>query len=482
MTDKNAQQALEALKAEIERLDARRTEHEQGDHGVYYEYASGIADALNGIRPFVAALESAAPSAAEPVRRYLLARVDPETGSLAGAFSTDAVTIDSALRAIEYVAQNDHPDRVGVAKSMLSAPPAPPATSAEAIDDALAEHDVALNNEQRAGVHAAIRSLSVAPTVMDEMGEREGPAVASSACPICGVDTPHGHAGGQVVEWLRAQAGRFMPNTPMVIEIGTLDQQIAARAKRNAQESQDELNRYAVNEAYASGCATLSAVQPEPETSAEKAVMRLTAIRTESGEGMVYKYQRLRDMPEGAHDLFAAQADAPVAEPVAPSWTSQEIIEACDAAGVDDRTFRRLMAAFKTVDKRSHDYQATDHDVEIDQALFERDEREEVINSILDEVLGLDRQEWSSAYGFADAIEDVKTRMWALTRPPAPEEGKDAQIRRLTAFLHEAQELLDRRPAVNQGLFEAYQKWTGEVYALDWLNGIDAALPQGGGA
>lgn len=49
-----------------------------------------------------------------------------------------------------------------------------------------------------------------------------------------------------------------------------------------------------------------------------------------------------------------------------------------------------------------------------------------------------------------------------------------AEVRRLTANLHELRALLDRRPAVNQGLFDAYQKWTGEVYALDWLNALDA--------
>lgn len=90
-----------------------------------------------------------------------------------------------------------------------------------------------------------------------------------------------------------------------------------------------------------------------------------------------------------------------------------------DAAGIDDREFRRLMSALKVKAQAT-----TEFDVEMDQALAERDEREEVINAILDEVLGLDRHEWSSAYGFADAIEDVKTRMWALTRPPAPEEAK----------------------------------------------------------
>ena len=53
-------------------------------------------------------------------------------------------------------------------------------------------------------------------------------------------------------------------------------------------------------------------------------------------------------------------------------------------------------------------------------------------------------------------------------------ERQAAELRRLEANLHEVRALLDRRPAINQGLFEAYQKWSGEVYALDWLNALDA--------
>lgn len=58
-----------------------------------------------------------------------------------------------------------------------------------------------------------------------------------------------------------------------------------------------------------------------------------------------------------------------------------------------------------------------------------------------------------------------------------------AEVRRLAAHLHELRELLDRRPAINQGLFEAYQKWSGEVCALDWLNALDTlSIPSQGTA
>ena len=51
------------------------------------------------------------------------------------------------------------------------------------------------------------------------------------------------------------------------------------------------------------------------------------------------------------------------------------------------------------------------------QALQERDAADDYIDALLDEVLGADRPEWSSAYGRADAIEQVRDRMTALMKP-----------------------------------------------------------------
>lgn len=52
-----------------------------------------------------------------------------------------------------------------------------------------------------------------------------------------------------------------------------------------------------------------------------------------------------------------------------------------------------------------------------------------------------------------------------------------SQVRELRAMLFELRDLVNRRPALNAGILEAYVKWTGEVYALDWLNALDV---QGG--
>lgn len=54
------------------------------------------------------------------------------------------------------------------------------------------------------------------------------------------------------------------------------------------------------------------------------------------------------------------------------------------------------------------------HEREILKVIDERDHREGVIDRILDTVLGTDRHEWSSAYSFEDAINDVADRMVTL--------------------------------------------------------------------
>jgi hypothetical protein len=42
---------------------------------------------------------------------------------------------------------------------------------------------------------------------------------ASSACPICGKDDPHGHEYENIVEWLRAQGRRFIPDFDMLVAL-----------------------------------------------------------------------------------------------------------------------------------------------------------------------------------------------------------------------------------------------------------------------
>jgi len=55
--------------------------------------------------------------------------------------------------------------------------------------------------------------------------------------------------------------------------------------------------------------------------------------------------------------------------------------------------------------------------LQLEQVIKERDEAEDYIDALLDEVLGIDRREWSSAYGRNDALDEVRDRIAALHAP-----------------------------------------------------------------
>lgn len=65
------------------------------------------------------------------------------------------------------------------------------------------------------------------------------------------------------------------------------------------------------------------------------------------------------------------------------------------------------------------------HEEKLSEILTERDHREGIIDQILDLVLGVDRPEWSSAYGFEDAVHEVSDRVATSYREqpkdPAPQ-------------------------------------------------------------
>lgn len=60
-----------------------------------------------------------------------------------------------------------------------------------------------------------------------------------------------------------------------------------------------------------------------------------------------------------------------------------------------------------------------------------------------------------------------------LTTLRAQMEGVEKQLRESQSKYFDLRKLLDERPAVNQGLFETYQVWTGKVYSLDVLDAMD---------
>lgn len=61
--------------------------------------------------------------------------------------------------------------------------------------------------------------------------------------------------------------------------------------------------------------------------------------------------------------------------------------------------------------------EGADPEREIEQLIRERDQRDEIIDRLCDAVLGSERPEWSSAYGFDDAVADVEERITQLHQP-----------------------------------------------------------------
>lgn len=77
---------------------------------------------------------------------------------------------------------------------------------------------------------------------------------------------------------------------------------------------------------------------------------------------------------------------------------------------------RSCEEALATAERRIAELEAAQPapaDREIEQLIRERDDREGVIDKILDIALGSDRREWSSLYGYSEAIEEVEERMAA---------------------------------------------------------------------
>ncbi|MEG2281321.1 hypothetical protein [Comamonas sp.] len=122
-------------------------------------------------------------------------------------------------------------------------------------------------------------------------------------------------------------------------------------------------------------------------------------------------------------------------------------------------------------------------------AITQRDDASDFIDKILDEVLGQDRHEWTSAYDRDDALADVEAKMAALksskclhqiAEPAAQSEGEAFQaLSELTNALRERH--YGRMPAEVQAAYD--KAWTivftGEKSAPAAPQAVQPALPQG---
>lgn len=129
-------------------------------------------------------------------------------------------------------------------------------------------------------------------------------------------------------------------------------------------------------------------------------------------------------LPESCHRIIASPGR------YADGYTHDQLIaygDARAAAAVARHGGEGKQGALRTM--------AASHERQLLRVIDERDNREEVINEILGLVLGEGRQEWSSAYGFGDSINDVAERMQALAQPAAPGAVDEAMVESVAAHL-----------------------------------------------
>lgn len=108
------------------------------------------------------------------------------------------------------------------------------------------------------------------------------------------------------------------------------------------------------------------------------------------------------EMPVGTPVYYAALASA-------PSAGQQPIVHQHGFAADN----QRLRAINESLDKQ------------LEEVMTERDNREDVIDKLLDIVLGADRSEWSSEYGYGHAVIEVEERMHALASAPVAGEAQE---------------------------------------------------------
>jgi hypothetical protein len=111
----------------------------------------------------------------------------------------------------------------------------------------------------------------------------------------------------------------------------------------------------------------------------------------------------------------APEAPQPAAEPVAKVGSHWS-----DGKGFDLHSFN---GSPPPCGRPLYTHPAADEEI-----LKQRDDAEDFIDAVLDEVLGVGRPEWSNAYGRPEALADVQDRMAALQAQdqPTPEDARDA--------------------------------------------------------
>lgn len=141
----------------------------------------------------------------------------------------------------------------------------------------------------------------------------------------------------------------------------------------------------------------------------------------------------------GWFPVFKAHAAQPMPEAAAQGWKlvpvepTKEMLDAAEATAqkhlTGDWDNSDCSTDKERADKSNRDYyramlsaspaapEGAKPEREIEQLIRERDQRDEIIDRLCDAVLGSERPEWSSAYGFDDAVADVEGRIDELLQP-----------------------------------------------------------------
>lgn len=123
----------------------------------------------------------------------------------------------------------------------------------------------------------------------------------------------------------------------------------------------------------------------------------------------VFKWRAAQPMPEAA-----AQGWKAVLYPITEEMHIAAVKVLQRASGIDGLPQRMLDAMLSASPSAP---EVAKPEREIERLIRERDQRDEIIDRLCDAVLGSERPEWSSAYGFDDAVADVEERIAQLHQP-----------------------------------------------------------------
>lgn len=170
-----------------------------------------------------------------------------------------------------------------------------------------------------------------------------GDVVASSACPICGKDTPHAHSPEQIAEWLRNQARRFLGNeADHFIRINTPANEIDALRRRikELEHKVEDLRPETSYENYGKSDAELIALanrsQPNPPRVPDDVVKDavLNSLDDLGDEAAVHIYPddlEKCDQCECVVSVYSVRMGSPSGKTV-PLFSRQQVSAAIDAA------------------------------------------------------------------------------------------------------------------------------------------------------